>query len=80
MLFWQLWQEGKINRFELKNKKVRFVLNIPYQELSGNGSLREVPRLNADRLDAGLDLPLEVNGPDTLQQPSVRRSPSVVPR
>lgn len=80
MLFWQLWQDGKINRFELKNKKVKFVLNIPYQELSGNGSLREVPRLNADRLDAGLDLPLEVNGPDTLQQPSVQRSPSVVPR
>ena len=80
LLFWKLWQDGKITRFELKNKKVKFALNIPYQNLSGNGSLREVPRLNSDRFDAGLNLLLEVNGPDTLQQPSVQRSPSVVPR
>lgn len=34
--FWELWEEGKITRKELKNKKVKFTLNIPYQNISGN--------------------------------------------
>ena len=79
-LFWELWQKGKITRKELKNKKVKFSLNIPYQQLSGNESLREVPCLNLDGLDVDLNLSKKVYGPETLQQPSVQKSPSVVPR
>jgi transposase InsO family protein len=78
-MFWKLWDEKKITRKVLDNKKVKFTLNIPYQQLSGNGSLREVPCLNNHPLDAVDYLQKEAHGPETLQQPSVQRSPSVVP-
>ena len=42
-VFWDLWQEGKITRKVMKNKKVKFNLNTPYQQLSGNTNLRVVP-------------------------------------
>ncbi len=41
-VFWDLWQEGNVTRKVLKNKKVKFNLNIPYQQLSGNMNLWEV--------------------------------------
>ena len=51
--FWQCWQQDLIERIELKNKKVKFKLKIPYQQLSGNESLRVVlcsnePSLNGE--------------------------------
>ena len=66
-LFWDLWEQGKITRNELKNKKVKFTLNIPYQDISGNRKLREVPCLK------------KVNGSKTrlLEQLSIQKSPSV---
>lgn len=81
-LFWELWQKGKITRKEMDNKKVKFKLNIPYQQLSGNESLKEVPCLNFGGLNAQQNLPhqtlKEAIGPETLlpaseadKQPSV---------
>lgn len=79
-LFWELWNKGLIIRkVNEKLKKVKFKLIIPYQQLSGNGSLREVPCLNLSALDVLIDLQNEAIGPDSPQQPSVQRSPSVVP-
>ena len=78
-LFWNLWEEGKISRTVLKNKKVRFKLLIPYQQLSGKMNLREVPCLNSCEFDTHKNLQKEVSGPEALQQPSVQKSPSVVP-
>ncbi len=33
-VFWDMWEEGNITREVMKNKKVKFRLNIPYQQLS----------------------------------------------
>ncbi|MDD2351676.1 MAG: DDE-type integrase/transposase/recombinase, partial [Synergistaceae bacterium] len=78
-LFWNLWEEGKISRTVLKNKKVRFNLLIPYQQLSGKMNLREVPCLHSSEFDTQKNVQKEVSGPEALQQPSVQKSPSVVP-
>jgi transposase InsO family protein len=78
-LFWHLWENGKISRIVLKNKKVRFKLTVPYQHLSGKMNLREVPCLTSSEFDARMKLQKEVSGPEALQQPSVQKSPSVVP-
>ena len=40
--FWRCWEEGLIDRIELEKKRVKFRLNVPYQQLSGFESLREV--------------------------------------
>lgn len=42
MVFWDCWQENLIERTELKGRKVRFRLKIPYQQLSGKKSLQGV--------------------------------------
>ncbi len=78
-MFWALWEKGKITRIELKNKKQKFKLNIPYQQLPGNESLEGVPCLNNLALDEPNYLLKEANGSETLQQPPVQRSPLVVP-
>ncbi len=78
-LFWYLWEKSKISRTVLKNKKVRFKLLLPYQQLSGKMNLREVPCLNSCEFDTHKNLLKEVSGPEALQQPSVQKSPSVVP-
>lgn len=79
--FWLLWENNLIERKVLKNKKVKFKLKIPYQELSGNMNLKEVPCLFFEGLNV-----LEkthnkkVTELDTPQrQLSVQKSPSVVP-
>ncbi len=79
-LFWELWNNNLILRkVNEQNKRVKFHLKIDYQQLSGNVNLREVPCLNPAALDVLLDLDNEAIGPESLQQPSVQRSPSVVP-
>lgn len=79
-LFRELWEKGMVSRkVNEKTKRVKFKLLIPYQQLSGNVNLREVPCLNPEALDVLMDLQNEAIGPETLQQPSVQRSPSVVP-
>lgn len=79
LFFWEMWNKGLIVRKEYENKKVRFFTKIPYQKLSGNENLREVPCLNQMALDVPHDLSSKVNRPDSLNKPSVKRSPSVVP-
>jgi len=85
MKFWQLWNEGKIKRIEKGKNKVKFTLEITYQNISGNGNLREVSCSNLNPLDEGENLNKEVNGLKQMDEPntpnyttSVQRSPSVV--
>jgi len=66
MLFWEMWDKGMINRKVNENKKVKFTLTIPYQEISGNKSLREVSCLKSRLLDGGGILHHEAIGPETL--------------
>lgn len=76
--FLEQWEKGNIQRKEMKHKKVKFKLLIPYYKLSGNRSLREASCLISGALNAQQILHhKEVNGPDQLQQPSVQKSPSV---
>jgi putative transposase len=63
MMFWQLWNQGKVNRIEKEKNKVKFTLKIPYQSISGNESLREVSCSNLSPLNGGENLPPEVNSP-----------------
>lgn len=56
VLFWRLWNEGKIKRKEISKRKVKFSLIGKYQELPGNTSQRAAPCLNLDELDAHSNL------------------------
>jgi len=76
-IFWDQWDLGNITRIEKDKKKIKFKLNIPYHQLSGNENLREASCSNQETLDGSNDLLKEVVGADSLQQPSVQRSPSV---
>lgn len=83
LIFWNLWEQGHIKRTIMKNKKVKFKLLIPAQLLSGNESLREVPCLENKTLEESCFLSkvekMEAELPSLHIQPSVQRSPSVVP-
>jgi transposase InsO family protein len=71
-VFWDLWQEGNITRRVLKNKKVKFNLNIPYQQLSGNMNMREVPCSHSKPLDGvENEHKNEMFGAESFLQPSV---------
>ncbi len=82
-IFWNLWNKNKVKRIVMKNKKVKFKLTIPVQQISGNESLREVPCLERGALEEPPVLQkvkkMETGLPCPHQQPSVQRSPSVVP-
>ena len=77
-LFWKLWNEKEISSKELKNKTLKFSLNIPYQQIPDNENLKGVPCLNNQALDEPDYLQKEANGSETLQQPPVQRLPSAV--
>ena len=82
VIFWNLWIQNKINRTVMENKKIKFRLTISAQQISGNESLREVPCLDCEALEEPLSLSIQKMGavlPNPHQQPSVQRSPSVVP-
>ncbi len=49
--YWDMWEDVNITREVLKNKKVKFRQNIPYQQLSGNMNLRKVPCSHSKPLD-----------------------------
>ena len=76
-IFWQQWEKGNITRIEKDKKKIQFKLNIPYHHLSVNGNLKGASCSNHEALDGRNDLLKEVVGADSLQPPSVQRSPSV---
>lgn len=42
MQFWKLWEEDKIKKVVIGERKYKFKLLIPYQKISGNGNQREV--------------------------------------
>ena len=68
-----MWEEGNITREIMKNKKVKFRLNIPYQQLSGNMNLREVPCSHSKPLDGvENESQNEMIGADSFLQPSVQ--------
>jgi putative transposase len=72
--FWQCWENNLIERIEVGKKKVKFKLKIPYQQLSGNESLREVLCSNepSPNGEDHLYYQEEVNGANTsILQPSV---------
>jgi len=71
-VFWYLWQEGQITRKVLKNKKVKFILKIPYQQLSGHMNQREVPCPQTQILN-GFEFEKinEMSGAESFLQPSV---------
>jgi putative transposase len=60
-IFWELWDENKIQRIELPKKKVKFKLLIPRHQISGHMSLREVPCSKSNPL----------NGDEVLQKEEV---------
>lgn len=82
MIFWKCWQDGLIEtKINEKCRTIKFKLKIPYPQLSGIMSLREVPCSQPQTLD-GLGVGLgqkEMIGAETFPQPSVYFSPSVVP-
>ncbi|EIM74559.1 hypothetical protein A3SI_15623 [Nitritalea halalkaliphila LW7] len=63
MKCWELWNKGKIEMIKKEKNKVNVKLKIPYQNISGNGSLREVSCTNLTLIE-GANLPYEeVSGP-----------------
>ncbi len=78
-MFWHLWEKEKITRTVLENKKQKFKLNIPYQQIPDIENLVGVPCLNNLALNETNYLLKEANGSETLQQPPEQRSPLVVP-
>jgi len=80
IVFWNLWLQNKILTTTVARKKLKFKVIGNIQQLSGNGSLREVPCLENMALDEPDFLLLnEMKRPRSSLQPSVQRSPSVVP-
>jgi len=72
MVFWKCWQEDLIETtINEKRRTVKFKLKVPYPQLSGIMSLREVPCSQPVILD-GLEVgEKEMIGAETLLQPSV---------
>lgn len=73
-VFWGCWENKLIERTLLDKFKVKFKLKMPYQDISGNESLREVLCSIEQTLDGfgQLDEKQEVNGANTpVLQPSV---------
>jgi len=74
MVFWICWQEKLIEtKINEKRRTVKFKLLVPYPQLSGIISLREVPCSQPTTLNGleGVFYENEMTGPDTLLQPSV---------
>ncbi len=72
MIFWQCWQKGLIDaKIDNKLRTVKFKLKIPYPQLSGIMSLREVPCSQPTTLDGLEVVQKEMIGAETLLQPSV---------
>lgn len=52
MVFWKCWQDGNIEtKIDAKCRTIKFKLKIPYSQLSGIMSQREVPCLQSTALD-----------------------------
>lgn len=72
MIFWKCWQNGLIDtKINEKRRTIKFKLKIPYPQLSGIMSMREVPCSQPKTLDGFEVAKKEVIGAETLLQPSV---------
>jgi putative transposase len=71
--FWEAWQKNLIRvKINEKNKTMKFKLKIPYQQLSGNLNLREVPCSQSKTLYGYENKKTkEMIGAETFLQPSV---------
>ena len=49
VLFWHLWEQGKVKMYQNTKGKTKFKITIPYWKLSGNGNLREFPIIHKAR-------------------------------
>jgi putative transposase len=73
-VFLDCWEKGLIDtQVDEKKRKISHRLKIPYNQLSGNMNLREVPCYNPKTLDGFEDYKTikEMYGAETFQQPSV---------
>ena len=73
MVFWQCWEQGLVKvDINHKKRKIKFRLLIPYHQLSGKMSLREVSCPQPKPLDGVEDEnKTEMNGAVSFLQPSV---------
>jgi len=73
MVFWQCWEEGLVMAdINQKQRKIKFKSLVPYQQLSGKMSLREVSCPQPKPLDGVEDEnKMEMNGAVSFLQPSV---------
>ncbi len=73
MVFWQCWEKGLVHaEINHKQRKTKFKLLVPYHQLSGKMSLREVSCPQAKPLDGVEDEKrVEMNGTVSFLQPSV---------
>ena len=72
MIFWKCWHTGLIDsKINDKRRTIKFKLKVPYPQLSGIMSLREVPCSQPTTLDGLEGVNLEMIGAETLLQPSV---------
>lgn len=73
MVFWQCWEEGLVHaEINHKQRKTKFRLLVPYHQLSGKMSLREVSCPQPKPLDGVEDeKKKEMNGAVSFHQPSV---------
>lgn len=55
-IFWEQWSLGNITRTVKEKKKIKFKLNIPYHQVSGNGSPEGASCTNHETLDGSIDL------------------------
>lgn len=49
VLFWHLWEQGKVKMYQNAKGKTKFKITVPYWKLSGNANLREFPIFNKAR-------------------------------
>jgi len=63
-LFWKCWEEGLIQRIVTEKKKIKFKLKVPYQQLSGFESLKEVFCADFEALNGLKDQKINTNHND----------------
>ena len=73
MVFWDCWEKQQIEtKIDMKQRKIKHKLKIPYHELSGKMSLRAVPCSQPKTLDGFEGEKInEMSGAESLLQPSV---------
>jgi len=73
MLFWECWSMNLVETaIDEKKREMKHHLKIPYHQLSGNMSQREVPCPQPKTLDGFEDEnEIEMHGAVTFHQPSV---------